>query len=69
MAEGCPEKIDLPFLSWILTFRRRNRPGILMKLRNLTASTETIILRSRRQVEDFVSAIGEEVSSSGKDRT
>lgn len=25
IAEGCPEKIDLEFIMWILTFKRRNK--------------------------------------------
>jgi adenylate kinase family enzyme len=35
MGEGCPEKVDLPFLGWILTFRKRRRPDILKKLGEL----------------------------------
>lgn len=62
MGEGCPEKVDLPFLGWILTFRKRRRPGILLKLHHLPASTEVIILRSRGQVADFVSSLGQEGS-------
>ena len=32
-APGCPEKIDLEFLRWIATYRRRSRQRVLAQLR------------------------------------
>lgn len=54
MGEGCPEKIDLPFLKWILTFKRKKRPQLLQKLSVLPDSIEIFILCSPGQVEHFL---------------
>ncbi|HEX4693434.1 topology modulation protein [Sphingomonas sp.] len=32
MGEGCPEKLDLEFLHYVVTFRRRQRPKIIAAL-------------------------------------
>lgn len=68
MGEGCPEKIDLPFLKWILTFRRKRRPQILLKLGGLPASTAVFILRSPGQVEHFLDELRLRISSVGEAR-
>lgn len=54
MGEGCPEKIDWPFLVWIWRFPQRSRPALLDRLA-LCAKTKAVIhLRSPRQVAAFL---------------
>jgi len=52
MGEGCPEKIDLPFLKWIWNYPKRTRNDTLEKIYN---SGKTVYhLRSRREVRAFI---------------
>jgi len=55
MGEGCSEKIDLPFLSWIWNYPKRSRIEILDKINSYRAnnSIAAYILRTRRDVELF----------------
>ncbi len=57
MTPGCPEKLDLDFLWWILTYRLRKRPAVLAKLRDWAdgaAERRVVVLRSRSEVQAFV---------------
>jgi adenylate kinase family enzyme len=54
MTEGCNEKIDWEFFNWVLTFRRRNRKKILAWLNKYSEGRNVIILKNRRQVNNFV---------------
>jgi adenylate kinase family enzyme len=59
MASGCPEKIDLEFLIWILTYRARKRRSLLPKLRAWaeTAERRLVVLDSRRAVRIFADSL------------
>lgn len=52
MAAGCPEKVDMEFIRFIWTFRKKVRPGILDVIRNEQA--RTIILQSPKEVSKWV---------------
>lgn len=54
MGEGCQEKIDLEFLSWIWTYRKTRRPGILKKLEGLKNQKNVLIFSSPRQTRQFL---------------
>ena len=52
MGEGCPEKIDLPFLKWIWNYPKRNRNDTLEKIYN--SGKSVYYLRSRKEVKAFI---------------
>ncbi len=54
MGEGCTEKIDLEFLSWIWNYRKTRRPGILKKLEGLKSQKNVLIFTSQKQVSTFL---------------
>jgi adenylate kinase family enzyme len=54
MAEGCPEKLDLEFVSWVWNYPRRTRPNVVRLLRECGEGKEVVWLRSRREVEGFL---------------
>jgi adenylate kinase family enzyme len=57
---GCNEKIDWEFFNWVRTYRRRNRKKLLAMLDKYSDGREIVILRSRRQVDSFVSKLQKE---------
>jgi adenylate kinase family enzyme len=57
MAEGCPEKLDLKFLGWIWNFPNRTRPKIISRIENNGRVKNLVILRSRKDVKQFLSAL------------
>lgn len=54
MAEGCPEKLDWPFVEWILRYRKDRRPGVLARLSELDATKHVVILPSRAAVRRYL---------------
>ncbi|MFN7116333.1 MAG: DNA topology modulation protein [Saprospiraceae bacterium] len=54
MGEGCQEKIDLQFLSWIWTYRKTRRPGILEKLEGLKNRKNILVFNSPKQTRQFL---------------
>jgi hypothetical protein len=52
MADGCPERIDLAFLKFILGFRRERRPPALEALAAFEG--ELIVFKKPREVERFL---------------
>lgn len=57
MGEGCTEKIDWPFLKWIIHYRRDKRPEVLEKLNPLKASKRVLIFESPSELERFVAQL------------
>lgn len=57
MGEGCPERFDWAFLQWIWVFRKRSRPRIMEKLSALPASTQVVVLTSRREMARWLEAV------------
>lgn len=58
MGEGCPEKLDLGFLHWVATFRRRQRPKIVAAIEE--SGVRTIRLRSSGEQAAFVRTLREQ---------
>mgnify|MGYP001019937704 CR=1 FL=1 len=52
--ERCPEKLDWAFLKWVWNFRRRSRPRVVQKLQEASSEKQIIILKNRKQVDDFI---------------
>lgn len=59
MHPGCPEKLDFAFIRFILFFPNVQRPAIYRALKNWeSAARQVIILRSPKQVTDFLKEAG-----------
>jgi adenylate kinase family enzyme len=52
--EGCPEQLDWEFIRWVWNFRKHKRPAILEKLKIYEKEKSIIILRSPREVSNFL---------------
>lgn len=55
MSEGCNEKIDLEFLSWVWNYSNRSRPKVVRLLKEQSQSKRIVWLRSDAEVERFLS--------------
>jgi adenylate kinase family enzyme len=67
MTEGCPERLNWPYLKWIWTYRRDRRQKVLGKLGELAGSKKVIILTSRREVNDLLAGDNEIASQKLED--
>lgn len=54
MGEGCPEKLDLEFVSWVWNFPSSTRPRIEERLSRLPADKRLIRLASPAAVKSFL---------------
>lgn len=56
MSPGCPERLNWEFLRWVWTYPNLQRPKVLARLEALRAEKSVVVLRSRREVEEFLAA-------------
>jgi adenylate kinase family enzyme len=54
MGEGCKERINLEFFKWIWEYPKTKRPKILERLKQLSKDKEIIILKSPREIQQFL---------------
>ncbi|MCJ7841756.1 DNA topology modulation protein [Lederbergia sp. NSJ-179] len=59
MGEGCEERISIEFLKWVWEYPKTKKPKILKKLDLLSKGREVIILKSSKEVEQFLSKIND----------
>lgn len=57
MADGCPEKIDLEFLTYIWTFEQRQAPRIEEGLARFGMGVPVLILRSRSDMNRLLTML------------
>jgi adenylate kinase family enzyme len=57
MTAGCPERLSLEFVRWIWEYPRMRRPGVLSRMSRSGAHTRHVILRSPREVREFVGSL------------
>lgn len=57
MTEGCPEKLDLEFIFWILSYRKSYRPIVLEKMAQYAPNRKVLIFQQPAQVELFLTDI------------
>lgn len=57
MGEGCNEKIDLEFLSWVWNFRKTTKPEIEKRLTQLDRPVDLILLHSPKETKAFLAKI------------
>lgn len=56
MPDGCPERFNLSFLIWVWNYPVRTRRKVLSLLAEHASSKNVIHLRTRKEVESFLSA-------------
>ena len=54
LPDGCYEKMDWEFFLWIWHYPRRSRPTILKKLAEKASNHKIFILKTNRQIQDFL---------------
>jgi adenylate kinase family enzyme len=54
MGEGCQERFSLEFFKWIWNYPKTRKPQILKKLEQLPPDKQIWILKSTKEVRDFV---------------
>ena len=57
MAEGCHERLNLEFVSWVLNYSRRSRPKVLELIKLNSAKKKIFWLKSPQQVEAFLASL------------
>ncbi|WP_318615646.1 DNA topology modulation protein [Sporosarcina sp. YIM B06819] len=57
MGSGCEERLDFGFLKWIWNYPKTNRPEILKKLEQLSKEKQIIILRTPKQIQNFLEEV------------
>jgi adenylate kinase family enzyme len=57
MGEGCPERFDLAFLTYVWNFNKRNREKMFSRMDAADPSVQRIVLHNRRQVKKFLSSL------------
>ena len=54
LPSGCRERLSWAFLVWIWTYPLRRRGSILTRLHALDKGKRVVILRTAREIEDFI---------------
>lgn len=57
-ADGCPERLDPKFVWWVLRYRYRSRPKVVLSIAQLAPNADVYVLRNPRAVKDFLAGIG-----------
>ena len=57
MVEGCPERFDLEFMHYVLTFNLRNRKKLLRRIEELKSEKQVFIFQKEKEIEDFLNKI------------
>lgn len=57
MGEGCEERFDLDFLKWIWDYPKTKRLGILQMLERLCGDKKVIIIKSPKEVQEFLDKV------------
>lgn len=58
IAEGCDEKLDPEFVSWVWNYPRRSRPRVVKLIREHSDGKRVVWLRSKADVRRFLSNPG-----------
>ena len=57
LADECRERFNLAFLLWVWGYPRRTRPKVLAMLSEHSKDKKIVILRSQRDVEEFLGRV------------
>ena len=55
ITEGCPEKFNFEFVSWVWNYSRRSRPEVVKLIGEHAEGKRVVWLRSNAEVEKFLS--------------
>ncbi|WP_053365525.1 DNA topology modulation protein [Bacillus sp. FJAT-27245] len=61
MGDGCPEKLDWQFITWVAGYNRKNAPYILEKLNKLQ-DKQTYIFTRPSEAETFLRGLNEKIT-------
>jgi adenylate kinase family enzyme len=53
LPQGCPEGLDCEFTKWVWNYNKKNRPKILEFLKDYRETKNIIILKNRKEVNEF----------------
>jgi len=59
MAEGCQEKLDLEFVSWVWNYSKHTRPNILRAMQSNSKQKQIVWLRSQNEVKHFLKSLAQ----------
>ncbi len=59
LPSGCRERLSWQFFVWIWTYRSRRRGDILKRLHTLGQGKRVAILRTSRDIEDFIAGVAD----------
>jgi adenylate kinase family enzyme len=57
MAEGCAEKLDREFISWVWNYSNRSRPRVVKLLNEKSGTKKVVWLRSNAEAERFLKSV------------
>ena len=57
MADECRERFNLKFLLWVWRYPERTRPKVLAMLRENSQNRKIVLLRSQREVDEFLASL------------
>lgn len=57
MGVGCKERVNLGFIKWIWNYPKTKRPEILERLKQLSNDKQIIILRTPKQIHNFLEKV------------
>lgn len=57
MAEGCTEKLDREFISWVWNYSHRSRPRVIKLLNENQTNKKIVWLRTNAEVERFLQRV------------
>ncbi|NOU97879.1 DNA topology modulation protein [Paenibacillus sp. LMG 31456] len=65
LKEGCPERLDWPFVKWVWNYRATKRPAIMKKLHTLSAAKIVFVIKSNADIKRLLEQIqnGESLQS------
>jgi len=69
MAAGCPEKVNWPFMKYIWDYPRKRKPAVLEKLNFYSKTKAIVVLRSSREVENFIASQVKSNRTSSSEKT
>lgn len=58
MAPGCPEKFDMDFWRYVLTYRKAQRPRLLGYFSALRSDQKLVTFTTRAQADEFLAGAG-----------
>ena len=60
LGEGCPDKMDWPFLKWVWEYPKNIRPKILGSIQQ--SCKNVVLLKSRKDVARFIRRVSENIN-------